>query len=287
MSDCETKLLVDAFEQLNTLLSQFRSRLLQDQQKHKKPHYWILSDSESPSPAIAQVVDTLTNIWFLRKGDGRCTENLYGLIGVSPDLIPILHQLNNSKSNFQKAVKAYRQHLGDPSSVLYKRSDVLNQELQRTGMARLHLKQCYRQFPVLDTTPEKIQFSWYTSGRSIKKISAKEAEAKLLKMDTAQLHIQMQLEALSNIPLSEQLVQLQKQVPVMRANIIWKKHTEIIRKARNAPLPIFFPLDDNQTFPEYNIPSLTPPETRQRQQRSDQLIDPDPYLPSLRIHRYR
>ena len=285
MSERETELLIESFDQLHAILKQFRSRLLLDLNKNTDPHR-IFSDSSEPT-SINKIADTLTNIWFLKKGDGRCTENLYGLIGVSPELIPILHQLNNAKSHFQQSVKKYRDHYGNPLSVLHKRAENLNEDLQAAGLARLHLKQCYRQLPVLDSTPDKIQFSWYTSGRSIKKLSTKEAESRLLKMDISQLHIQLQLEALSKIPTSESLAQLQTQVPVMRANIMWKRNEEIIRKARNAPLPIFFPLDDKQSFPEYNTPSLAPPETRQRQQRSDQRIDPEPYLPSLRIHRYR
>ncbi|MDO6513277.1 DNA replication terminus site-binding protein [Neptuniibacter sp. 2_MG-2023] len=282
---CETETLVRDFDHLNQCLKQFRTLLLQYNDKNKTQH-WILSNHQS-SVSLLDVADTLTNIWHLHKGDGRKTDNLYGLIGVPLELIPVIHQLNQTKTNFQNSVKIFRDQVGDPLSVLKKRSEQLNIELKNQGLARLHLKQCYRLFPVLDSTPAKVAFSWYTSGRSIKKVSVATAEKKLLKMDTSQLHIQLQLEALAKIPQTESLAQLQPQVPLMRANILWKDNEQLLRKARNAPLPIFFPLDDKENFPEYNVPSLTPPETRKRQQRSDLIIDPEPYLPSLRIHRYR
>lgn len=281
----ETETLVRAFDRLNQGLEQFRTQLLKAHRSDKTKQF-ILSNNQA-KPSLPEVIHALTNIWHLQQGDGRKTDNLYGLIGVPAELIPIIHQLNQIKAQFQQSVKAYREQVGDPSSILNKRSEQLNLKLQREGLARLHLKQCYRLFPVLNKTPAKVLFSWYTSGRSIKKLSVAAAEKKLLKMDLSQLHIQLQLEALAKIPDAEPLAQLQPQVPLMRANILWQENETLLRKARNAPLPIFFPLDDKQTFPEYNEPSLTPPETRKRQQRSDLMIDPEPYLPSLRIHRYR
>lgn len=57
----------------------------------------------------------------------------------------------------------------------------------------------------------------------------------------------------------------------------------------SAQLPAagLFPLDATEPFPEYNVPPPTPPEQRKRQLRNDLAIEPEPYLPSLRIHRYR
>lgn len=287
MHDYESQNLIDAFDHLNQSLYQFRNRLLQSERSTpSSTKYWALGHKDTPI-SLSEITELLTNIWYRSKGDGRRTDNLYGLIGAPPELIPLLHQLNNTKNQFQIAVKLFKDKQGDPSSLLHKRAQTLNLGMQKTGLARLHLKQCYRQIPVLDTRPQKILFSWYTSGRSMKKLSVSEAEKRLLKMDISQLHIQLQLEALAKIPDSEPLVQLQQQVPIMRANILWNKDGQKIRKARNCPLPIFFPLDDNEALPEYNTPSLIPPETRQRQQRSDLIIDPEPYLPSLRIHRYR
>jgi hypothetical protein len=73
----------------------------------------------------------------------------------------------------------------------------------------------------------------------------------------------------------------------MRANIAWKQAQGWIRQARNCPLPLLFPLAENSPLPEHNRPELEPPTGRQRAERSDARIDPEPFIPSLRIHRYQ
>lgn len=271
--------LLNAYELLQHKLSEFREVLLPG-----ISHYELFSDSAN---SIEDIGNTVTNIWFTSQGDGRKTQNLYGLVGVEPHLIPLLIQVNQAKQSFQKAVQAYRKELGNPTELLYKRACELNKALEEQGLARLHLKQAYRLLPVVEKTPNKVRFSWYTSGRSLKKMSVADAESRLLKMDISQLHIQLQLEALGKIPNSSPLVQIQQQVPVMRANVVWTMKDDVTRKAKNCPLPLFFPLDDKKNFPAYNKPPLEPPEQRTRNLRSDLLIEPEPFLPSLRIHRYK
>ncbi|WP_286238410.1 DNA replication terminus site-binding protein [Neptuniibacter halophilus] len=273
--------LLDAYEQLDNAQQQFSQRLLES-----APRYWFLGPAESDI-SLPQACQRITGIWYQAQGDGRRTENLYGLIGVDPGLIPLIRQLNQIKQRFQQAVRRFRDKHGEPTPLLYQRACELNQKLQDSGLARLHLKQCYRQLPLLEKRPDKVTFSWYCSGRSLKKLTVAEAEQRLLKMDTGNTHIQIQLAALGRIPQSEPLVQIQQQVPVMRANIAWKSGEQWLRKARNCPLPVFFPLDATEPFPEYNVPPPTPPEQRKRQLRNDLAIEPEPYLPSLRIHRYR
>jgi len=271
--------LIQAFDQLNAVQHSF----VQELNKHHCHIKLLHQDSFSSS----ELLRFITNIWHTQTGDGRRTENLYGLVGVPPHVIPIIQQLNQAKANFKKSIKEFRAEYGDPNETLFKRAEELNLALQQGGLARLNLNHCYRLIPVLESCPKKITFSWYSSGRSLKKFSLFDAQERLLKMDTSQLHIQMQLQALARLPDSETLVQLQPQVPVMRANIVWKKQEQLIRKARNCPLPLFFPLDGQTKFPEYNTPPITPPEQRSRQLRSDVSIDPEPYLPSLRMHRYK
>lgn len=273
--------LTKAFDRLDQA-----QKSLSNQLQQYDCRYWLLGDQQD-NTSLKDAINTITNIWHLSGGDGRRTENLYGLIGVPPHIIPLIHQLNTIKKTFQHNVRQFRETHGDPNQIIYKRAEELNLALQQQGLARVNLKQCYRQIPLLDKRPSKVTFSWYSSGRSLKKITIKEAEQRLLAMDTNQLHIQLQLQALGKIPSNEVLVQLQKQVPVMRANIVWKDKDKLIRKARNCPLPLFFPLDADESFPEYNTPSFTPPDQRKRQLRSDVIIDPEPYLPSLRIHRYK
>lgn len=278
--NASTQALVAGFEDLSQQLIRV-DRLLRD---CTLPH-WLMSE-QGEQISLADACPIITNIWYQAKGDGRRTQNLYGLVAVDEVLYNALEALNQSKQNFQREVKRFQHQTDTPASLLKKRAELLSQSLQHQGLARLHLKQCYRQLPLLPEHPDKVGFSWYSSGRSIKKLTVQDAEAKLLKLDTSQKHIQLQLQALANIPSAEPLAQLQTQVPVMRANILWKQQGEKQRKARNCPLPLFFLMDAKKAFPEYNAPAPRPPEQRTRMARSDLSIDPTPFLPSLRVHRY-
>lgn len=277
MSD-HVQALITEFEQLATHLQQLHHAL-----NNARVKYWLLA----PAPtAFSDAVRICTNIWYHSATDGRFTENCYGLVGIPPEIIPLINKVNLAKDSFRACVKALPKELGKPAELLHQRSEQLALALERSGLARLHLKQCYRQIPMINTTPAKVGLNWYTSGRSIRRLSLKDAETRLLKMDQGQPHIQLQLASLGKLQPGESLAQLQTQVPVMRANIQWQQNGEIMRKARNCPLPLFFPLQDNAPFPEHNKPPVEPPEARQRQQRSDLRIDPEVFLPSLRAHRY-
>ena len=271
--------LINAYEQLEQALSELRL-LLSDQ----RVIFQLFTPDTSETINLSHL---LTQIWYTQEGDGRRTLNQYGLVGVPPSFIPLLQQINQKKLFFKQAIQDYREQNKEPGPFLFKRACELNLGLSKAGLARLHLKQCYRTLPILESCPDKVTFSWYTSGKSQKKLSVKQALERLMKMDTGQIHIQMQIEALNKLSESEPLVQIQNQVPVMRANIAWRNGTDWVRKARNCPLPLFFPMSEDKPFPEYNTPALTPPEKRSRQFRADSVIETDPYLPSLRVHRYK
>lgn len=270
--------ILESFDLMQHHLQQFAQQLLRE-----KPRCW-LPNTFTPHSELAALY---TDIWYQDGTDGRETRSRWGLIGCSPELLQQAEQANRHKSMFKTAIGDYKRLTGSlPTELLHKRSSIVAEKLNRSGLGRLHLKQCYRQIPILEQTPTQVGFSWYTSGRSIRKMTIPQVEAMLMKLDTSQTHVQMQLAALGNLQPGEVLAQLQPQVPVMRANIVWKSKTHTARKARNCPLPILFPLNPEQPFPEHNEPDINPPEKRQRMERSDLQIDPVPFLPSLRIHRY-
>lgn len=271
-------LILESFDLMYHHLQQFSKQLLQE-----KPRCW-LPNALAPHIELAALY---SDIWYQNGTDGRETHSRWGLIGSSSELLKQADQANKQKDLFKKAISDYKKQTGSlPGELLQKRASIIAEKLNRSGLARLHLKQCYRQIPILDKTPSQVGFSWYTSGRSIKKLTIPQVEAMLLKLDTSQTHIQMQLAALGNLKPGELLAQLQSQAPVMRANIAWKYKSHTVRKARNCPLPILFPLEPDQPFPEHNEPDINPPEKRQRMERSDLQINPVPFLPSLRVHRY-
>lgn len=272
--------LLESLEQLQQDLSAFCEQV----QRSNYP-FWLPGERITQLDQAAQLY---ADIWYRDGQDGRTTLSHYGLIGADSQLIELAQRTNQSKQQFQKLASRYRlsEH-SDLQETLHRRSQELNRILNRQGASRLHLKQCYRLIPIAEPRPERIGFSWYTSGRSIRKLTPAEAQDKLLKMDTSQPHIQQQLAAVGALRPGDMLAQIQTQVPVMRANLVWKQDKQTVRQARNTSLPILVALtDDNPTLPAYNEPPAKPPESRNRLERSDLKIDPQPYLPSLRAHRY-
>lgn len=272
--------LLESLEQLQTRLNDFATQLA----SNKLP-CWL----PGLQPAnLSSAAALFSDIWYRGGQDGRATISHHGLIGADEELIKKALLVNQAKSQFQQHATQY-QLSKDPQlqQQLHQRSEKLATLLHFQGASRLHLKQCYRQIPVLETTPVKIGFSWYTSGRSIKKLTPQQALELLLKMDTSQVHIQRQIEAVGRLRPGDMLAQIQTLAPVIRANMIWKEQDQLIRKAKNTSLPILVALNPaNPILPEYNEPPLSPPESRSRLERNDLKIDPDLFLPSLRAHRY-
>lgn len=272
--------LIDSLELLQSRLAQFSEALISS----KLPFWLPISD-----PANLDSASRLyTDIWYRDGQDGRTTISEHGIIGADTDLIQEALKVNHAKSLFQKHATSYGLSKDpDIQQQLHRRSQKLANLLHFQGVSRIHLKQCYRQIPILEKSPTKIGFNWYTSGRSIKKITPEQALERLLKMDTSQVHIQRQIEAVGRLRPGDMLAQIQNQAPVMRANMLWKEQQQLQRQAKNVSLPILIALNPvNPVLPEYNEPPETPPESRTRLERNDLKIDPEPYLPSLRAHRY-
>jgi len=233
----------------------------------------------------SNIEDILFDLWYHEEQDGRETRVYPGLIGLTRQQITYANEINIAKDNFRKTIQELKDdnNWREIQGRLARRYQALNDSLSREGLNRLHLKQVFRHLPLVVNRPEKVGFSWYTSGRSIKKISKKEAYDLLCKLNTDASHIKIQLERLAGIKDSEPLARVQKQAPVLRANLVFADKK---RRSMNVSLPLLFPHEGKTELPDFNIPPLEPPTVRNRLIRSDNKIDDDPYLPSIRVHRY-
>lgn len=278
--------IIITFEQLKKSLDSFDKKLASSHLPISLPNDTeILSSYEM----LEQTRQYYSDIWHSGHQDGRRTQSSYGLVGATIELLDAAEHLNQCKDQLRLSISQIKKSdLSVVSAQLHQRSKRLNASMNQVGLGRLHLKQCYRHIPLLDSRPDNIRFSWYTSGRSIRKLTAHDAMEMLLKLDISQVHISKQIEKLSPLNGTTPLAQIQKQVPVVRANIGWKVNTNSWRRiAKNSPLPILVPLNRDEQLPVHNTLSKTPPEHRSRALRSDSIIDPEPFLPSLRIHLYR
>ncbi|PRY65688.1 DNA replication terminus site binding protein [Vreelandella songnenensis] len=234
----------------------------------------------------------LLDMWHQEGQDGRETRNYIGVVAANQTLLEAIGAINEAKANISELLQKIKnlspKAFGEIKQRLPKRHPYVDDVLRQSGFARLHLKQCWRQIPVAEAPVSRIRLAWYSSGRSIKRLSVQEAERKLMDLDTEAAHVRIQLRKLAGLPSGEVLAQVQAQAPLMRANLFFTEpladgHT---RRAFNIAMPLFVPAPE-QRLPHMNLPPLHPPTQRTRARRRDEKLEQEPFLPSLRIYRYK
>lgn len=245
-----------------------------------------------PTPDADWLRSALLDFWYQDGQDGRTTRSYIGLIAADELMLEHVAKVNAAKEDFADILTEIREHAADLipeiKAVLPFRHPTLHAHLTGQGLARLHLKQCWRALPVANAPLSRVRLAWYSSGRSIKKLSVRDAEKKLLALDVDSPHIRIQLKHLAGIPDSEPLAQVQKQAPLMRANLFFADPLADGRERRaiNVALPLFIPSADGR-LPHHNTPLPKPQEKRTRAKRSDERLEETCFLPSLRVYRYR
>lgn len=216
-----------------------------------------------------------------------------GIIAASNETIIALQELNIAKNNFKvamlklKAAKVATSHeflAQNFEELLMQRNPNLSVSLTRMGLARIHLKQCYRKIPFFLARPNKISWTWANT-RSIKKISVAEAHDLLLK-HTHDAGIERQIKLLQGIDPNEKLAIIQDLAPHLRANIVLPDAENTKRVMVKGPVPIFYLQSDNNTLPEFTPAGIKRGKDKDRMIRKDVKINPECFLPAIRAHRY-
>ncbi len=253
------------------------------------PQSWMWG-TDHLNETIRALCDALTDVWYLDGQDGRATRRHIGVSKVGPITMGLLTRSNELRTRFHQELLQLKKNQPDAwletSAHLARRARPVQNNMEAEGLVRLHLKQFSRTLPLLDRRPDKISFTWYRSGRSIKRLTRDEVLAKLEKLGVEQTHIAIQYRKLASLPSTELLAQVQDQAPLIRANV---RYPEGDREAFNAAMPIFIPLETGggYSFPEIVPPPDRPPEGRTRARRSDQKLEDEPFIPTLRVFRYR
>jgi len=231
-------------------------------------------------------------LWYEDGQDGRETLTCPGIIGASPDTLAAADECNQAKDAFKAAVLALKDlRKADANALLedlQRRDETVASAMARMGAARLNLKQAYRRIPRLDRKPLKIGFTWSKQGRAIERTSVAEAR-RLLERRTETPQIRLELQRLASIPETEVLARIRSIRPHLRANLVFPatdSEGNETRRLMQAPLPILIPLQPGERLPEF-VPISPEPSGQARLQRSDVRIEEDPFLPSIRVHRYR
>lgn len=253
---------------------------------------WAL---HTDTPNYEWLHNALLDFWYQDGQDGRETRPYIGMIAAPPSLWTAFAEVNEAKDTFHRLmmdIKAMDETIYAPlkGSLLHRHPQVKT-NLDGVGLARINLKQAWRHIPMVDKPVKRVNFTWYVSGRSIRRITVAQAERQLMKLGADSAHIQLQLGLLGNLSPGEPLAQVQRLSPAMRANVYYDIETTPnitpleSRRSLNLALPLIVPADDGK-LPHYRAPAPTPPEKRTQNRRHDQKIEDMPFLKSIRVHRY-
>lgn len=282
---------VEAFNNLQKKNEDMLTLLNDESSYMELPYQSVFSTiNYSGDDNLEKALLAFRDIWYLEEEDGRSTRSYQGVIMGTEKLIDAVHSLNEAKDLFHVAIKY---HTGDSKAALMdfkdevKASHIKRQKLNSLGISRLNLNSCYRHVPVLDEVPVKIGYSLMSNGKSIKKITPEQAIAKLRRLNkTEPDHIKIQIKKLLALPSDTILAQIQKQSPIIKANIVFLDRKETPPKrtmlTRKPPLPIFIPQGPVPTINFINS-DFSP---NSRLERLDRTIEEDVFIPSLRIHKY-
>jgi len=254
---------------------------------------WLpLSDDEQAQSisAIDKACQLIQDFWYQDGQDGRETRSCFGFIAVDDGTIELAKHVNTLKNTLKQQVQTLQKHNKENwlqlKGELGRRHPSIQAQLHFSGLSRLHLKQTWRTIPLIERTPIRIGFNWYHSGRSIQKMTVQQAYDALSKLDTSSPHIQTQLKLVSNLANQTPLAKVQNLAPTMRANLFFEDAEFPPRQAMNISLPILFKVHKERILPQHNEPEIEPPLERKRAVRSDRKIEDNPFLPSIRVHRY-
>ncbi len=229
-------------------------------------------------------------LWYEHSQDGRETLTCPGIVGASPATLTVAQACNAAKDAFKQAVLALK-GLDRTDAVavmadLHRRQENVALALQRMGASRMNLKQAYRHVPLLERRPLKIGFTWSKQGRVIQRTSVALAR-QLLERRVETPQVRLELQRLAEIGEDEMLARVRSVCPHLRANIVFVGVAGgVHRRLMQVPLPVLVPLRPGESLPEFVAVPPDPPVAL-RLRRADVRIEDQPFLPSIRVHRYR
>jgi hypothetical protein len=217
-----------------------------------------------------------------------------GLLAASNLTLNAILELNHCKDRFKSAIlalKAAKIPVSDPflaerfEKVLDKRPSATAHALRKIGLSRLHLKQCYRKIPFFHQRPHKVSWTWAHT-RAITRVTVQQAE-QLLRKQGNDAGIELQLNKLYSLKQSELLAIVQELAPHLRANLVMPNGESIKRLMVKGPVPLFYFAETAHTpLPHFRPPKAKQQRDQKRLIRSDVKLDPEPFLPAIRAHRY-
>jgi hypothetical protein len=252
---------------------------------------WQTSNSSHARMVLTQHVAALN---FADGQDANNTLTCSSLIGTSLGTISLIHQVNRQRKEVTKILRNMddkKLQVEDKNTKQSHFEKLTKVALTAYGFPRLHRKQIMRPFEVLSDQPERVGFTWARIRKS-EKISSDQAKIKIHNLidraasDSRHAFLQQDLEKINQLDPNEPLAIVNPPHLHARANIVWSDGCHVKRQTKRAVVPIFYPAKANSALPVIKPLADTPPAEGHRMKRRDMKIQEQPYLLSIKVHRY-
>jgi hypothetical protein len=218
------------------------------------------------------------------------TINCIGLCGTDHETLLGLERITLARKAVQKVLMEmdkYRMTEDKEVITLSKKA------LAQLGYARFNRRQAKRAFFYFDHSLDSVSFTWARSRQAVA-LSVAHAKTILTKrfqgadelIEQESWHAQRLL--LDSLPADEPLVQVAPPAIHPRANITWHDEKgDFKRQVKVAVSPIFYLASEHGALPRIRPLVGDKDEPAVRLRRNDVQIEDDPYIPSIRVHRYQ
>lgn len=256
---------------------------------------WVYDCSTSENPRT-KILGSIQSLNYQPGQSGTDSLLCPALIGASSSTLMYVQKQNLARQTLAEVLKEF---IGidvlveDELTGSITKRQWVRVVLAMLGHARLNQRQTTRTFRCFDQQPTQVSYSWvnmrrveYTTSRKILLALEKRLEkhpglaAKSLESEYNKVAALGHTEPLAIVtPLNEQI----------RANVVWTDKTQnVVKRAQfYAGTPIFYPAQSGQALPKLRrLPERNTPRSY-RLKRSDLKLESEPYIPRLRIYRYR
>lgn len=248
-------------------LTGIRDRLRAVAPAEAEARYWW-----SDSAAGAQELVTLATT--LDFGESTLTRRATGLMGVSPETLVLVEQMNQAKDSVAEIVMDMREIHGGHGARAH-----AQERLREWIGPRLSLRQTYRYLLHATRPVTSIQFTMARAHRPIERLTRAQAEAILLDTFRKEDDLEAAQAVLAATPDTTPLYRVYPAGEAHpRANL---RFEDGARRMVQAHSPIFFPMAPGGTPPQHNT---EPEPPKPRKGRRDRRIADTPLIAHTPIH---
>ncbi len=256
---------------------------------------WVFDCSAAENPRV-KILGSIQSLDYQPGQSGTDSLLCPALIGASANTLICIQKLNIARKALAEVLKEF---IGIDVIVEDELTgSVTNRQWVRVvlamlGHSRLNQRQTTRTFRCFNQQPAQVSYSWvnmrrveYTTSKNI----LLDLEKRLKKhAGLAAKSLETEYNKVSALGHREPLAivtQLNEQV---RANVMWTDEAQnVVKRAQfYAGTPIFYPAQSGHPLPKLRrLPDRNAPRSY-RMKRSDLKLESEPFLPRLRIYRYR